>query len=392
MDALTAYSYRARTPAEAAEAVRSAFEAFATGRPRPVHVDVPVDVLEADGPAEATAPRGRGLARSTPRRPRRRWPRRAAAGAHPRRRGARRGRRAGCNVPVVTTVNGKGIVDERDPLSLGASIRLRAASVVARRARPRDRGRHRARGLGPLGPAARAGGSWCGSTSTRASCTRTWPPTHRRGDAATALAQLEPWGGARRGPDRRAIRDPRGGAADGAPFLELVQALDEALGPDGSSRRDSTMPAYYGAVHFLPMAARRRFIYPTGYATLGYALPAAIGAKLAAPRAAGDRPRGDGGLLFTVAEPDRRRARAPAAVVVANNRGYGEIRDQMVAGGSTDRRRPARARPSGAGPGPSAVRGSRWTRAELAVGAGRGAAAPGPTCSEILAAIGVGSP
>ena len=30
-------------------------------------------------------------------------------------------------MPVVTTVNGKGVVDERHPLSLGASIRLRAA-------------------------------------------------------------------------------------------------------------------------------------------------------------------------------------------------------------------------------------------------------------------------
>ena len=79
-------------------------------------------------------------------------------------------------------------------------------------------------------------------------------------------------------------------------------ALDEALGNDGILAGDSTQAAYYGAVHFLPMDARRRFIYPTGYATLGYALPAAIGAKLAAP----DRPVialiGDGGLLFTVAE------------------------------------------------------------------------------------------
>ncbi len=91
------------------------------------------------------------------------------------------------------------------------------------------------------------------------------------------------------------------------------------------------MAAYYGAVHFLPMDAARRFIYPAGYATLGYALPAAIGAKLAAP----DRPvialAGDGGLLFTVAElVTAAELGIPLPVVVPNNGGYGEIRDQMA--------------------------------------------------------------
>ena len=107
-------------------------------------------------------------------------------------------------------------------------------------------------------------------------------------------------------------------------------------GHDGILAGDSTQAAYYGAVHFLPMDARRRFIYPTGYATLGYALPAAIGAKLAAP----DRPVialiGDGGLLFTVAElATAAELQIPLPVVVPNNNGYGEIRDQMVDAGIT---------------------------------------------------------
>ena len=118
--------------------------------------------------------------------------------------------------------------------------------------------------------------------------------------------------------------------ADGAPWLDLVAALDDVLGPDGILAGDSTMAAYYGAVHFLPMGPARRFIYPTGYATLGYAVPAAIGARLAAP----DRPAialvGDGGLLFTVAElAVAAELEIPLPVVVPNNRGYGEIRDQM---------------------------------------------------------------
>src|ERR671933_842692 len=58
MDALVAWSRRARSPAEAADAVREAFAYFGTGRPRPVHVEVPVDVLEAVGGAAPPAPAG----------------------------------------------------------------------------------------------------------------------------------------------------------------------------------------------------------------------------------------------------------------------------------------------------------------------------------------------
>jgi acetolactate synthase-1/2/3 large subunit len=91
------------------------------------------------------------------------------------------------------------------------------------------------------------------------------------------------------------------------------------------------MASYYGAVHFVPMDARRRWIYPTGYATLGYALPAAIGAKLAAPERPVIALAGDGGLLFTVAElATAAELGVPLPVVVPNNNGYGEIRAQMI--------------------------------------------------------------
>jgi acetolactate synthase-1/2/3 large subunit len=94
------------------------------------------------------------------------------------------------------------------------------------------------------------------------------------------------------------------------------------------------MAAYHGAVHLLAFDEPSRFVYPTGYATLGYALPAAIGAKLAAP----DRPVialvGDGGLLFTVAElATAAQLGLSLPVVVPNNGGYGEIRAEMKAAG-----------------------------------------------------------
>ena len=187
--------------------------------------------------------------------------------------------------PVVTSVNGKGIVDERHPLSLGASMRLRAAQAWLA-----DRDVVLAVGteLGESdlwGPAPELRGRLVRVDVDPAQLQKNLPAAVAvAGDARAALEALAelPEGP---GEDLEAVRAAiRAEAlADGEPFLALVGALDGALGPDGVLAGDSVMAAYYGAVHFLPMDARRRFIYPTGYATLGYALPAAIGAKLARP-------------------------------------------------------------------------------------------------------------
>ena len=83
-----------------------------------------------------------------------------------------------------------------------------------------------------------------------------------------------------------------------------------------------------------PAQPRSWFNSSTGYGTLGYALPAAIGAKLAAP----DRPVvvlvGDGGLQFTLPElASAMEAGAPVIVLVWNNHAYGEIKTYMVEAG-----------------------------------------------------------
>ena len=63
---------------------------------------------------------------------------------------------------------------------------------------------------------------------------------------------------------------------------------------------DSTQPVYSGNHGFEALATRRWFNSATGYGTLGYGLPAAIGAMLAT-----DKPVisliGDGGIQFTIA-------------------------------------------------------------------------------------------
>ena len=97
---------------------------------------------------------------------------------------------------------------------------------------------------------------------------------------------------------------------------------------------DSATVCYYGAGPRLPAHGPRSFLYPTGFGTLGYGLPAGIGAKLARASAPVIVLIGDGGIMFTLAEL------ATAAelgiglpIVVMDNGGFGEIRDEMVARG-----------------------------------------------------------
>src|SRR6185312_2204600 len=141
---------------------------------------------------------------------------------------------------------------------------------------------------------------------------------------------------------RRSVAD---GASQAAEIRDL--ALAEATEQDGLWRAindavraelprtaivagDSAQVSYYGTAHFWPADEPGQFLYPTGYATLGYGLPAAIGAKLAAP----ERPVvvlvGDGGFMFTASELlTAAELGLSLPIVVANNRGFGEIRDQM---------------------------------------------------------------
>jgi len=93
---------------------------------------------------------------------------------------------------------------------------------------------------------------------------------------------------------------------------------------------DSTQPIYGGNLTYDAGRPRCYFNSATGYGTLGYALPAAVGAKLACP----DRPVvaviGDGGLLFTIAElATAVELELALPILLWDNQGYGEIRRYM---------------------------------------------------------------
>ncbi len=138
LDAVTARSIRVESADDVPEIVADVFEGFASTRPRPVHLEVPVDVLEGEWERRAAPvlpspepvgvghPHGKEVARLL---------REAESpvlvvGGGGRRAAAEVLALAEHGVPVLTTVNGKGVLDETHPASLGASVRLPAAHRV----------------------------------------------------------------------------------------------------------------------------------------------------------------------------------------------------------------------------------------------------------------------
>lgn len=88
---------------------------------------------------------------------------------------------------------------------------------------------------------------------------------------------------------------------------------------------DMCIPGYWLAGYYVP-GAPRSMQYPVGWGTLGYALPASVGAALGA-----DRPVlavcGDGGLMFGLGElATLAQEGLPVTVLVVDDGGYGMLR------------------------------------------------------------------
>jgi len=113
--------------------------------------------------------------------------------------------------------------------------------------------------------------------------------------------------------------------------VSVLSALRHAMPADGIVFTDMTQIAYTGYC-FYPCNRPKTWFFPTGYGTLGFALPAAIGGKLAAP----DRPTavlvGDGGFQFTMQELGTAvENKLPLAILLWNNNSLAQIRDGMIA-------------------------------------------------------------
>jgi acetolactate synthase-1/2/3 large subunit len=110
----------------------------------------------------------------------------------------------------------------------------------------------------------------------------------------------------------------------------MLAAVRSVLPRAAVSAWDMTIPAYWAAAHF-PVLEPRRFLYPLGSGTLGYAWPAALGAALSAPETATLAVVGDGGVLYGVQELATARQHGLAAtLLIVDDGGYGILREHQL--------------------------------------------------------------
>lgn len=345
MDHLVRWSRRVRSADEAADAVTEAFASFRGTRPRPVHVEIPIDVLEqswtgtaraatataAPAPDQQAAIRAAQLLAAAQR------PLIIAGGGAVDAATELAALAEAVDAPVATTVNGKGALDEGHRLSVGASVRLRALQeaaaasdalvVVGSELGDSDLWEGRITGgsviridieAGQLHKNCNADVTLLADAAEAMWAVLTALPTDRPrpqdGSARAAALRADCLAEARR---------------DGAAYEAITAAVRAGLPADGVLTGDSSQVTYFGSVHFFDVPGPRQFCYTPGYATLGYGLPAGIGAALGRPGAPVATLLGDGAFMFAVQElATAVELGLPIPIVVVDNGGYREIRDQ----------------------------------------------------------------
>lgn len=349
---VSAFSHTLLCAEQLPQVLARAFAIFKGARPRPVHIEIPIDIIALPADVALVS------ARSIPQRPGPRpsdveravrmlsgakLPLIILGGGAADAANAARELSEYLDAPVINTINAKGILPPGHPLHAGENMSfepirsaIAAADVVL-------------------------------AVGTEFGETEMYPepkPLHIKGHlirididpeqvvrgvtaelpiAADARLTLEAIHSAiktLKKPDRHSSGATRAAAIRGAtaklwwPAVgvhhKIARIVLKNL-PDAILVGDQAEPVYALNQCFEAPRPRSYFNSSTGYGTLGFALPAAIGAKLAAP----NRPVvvlvGDGGLQFSIAElASAVEAETPLVLLLWNNQGYGEIKSYML--------------------------------------------------------------
>ncbi|MBE2277512.1 MAG: 5-guanidino-2-oxopentanoate decarboxylase [Rhodobacteraceae bacterium] len=354
MAQVTAFSRTILTPCDLHAALAEAFSLFAGARPRPVHIEIPVDLLLRDTgrpgplrpftlPARPAAPpwaiaRAADLCAVAAR------PVIVAGGGALRAGDAIRGLAERLDAPVLMTANARGLLAPDHPLGLSVAAclppvtdLLAAADLIlaiGTELGPTDFDRSLDGPDAPKAPVIRIDiDPLQGQRGLAPALLLLADAESAAGDLLQALPAAP-----RSGAAARRVAQIRGRVSDAlTPVQRAGCALLDQLArhaPDGIFIGDSAQPVYAGLTVFAPPRTGAFFSSATGYGTLGYGLPAAIGAWIAAP----DRPVfcliGDGGLQFSLPEMgSATEIGAAITMILWNNHGYGEIRNVMVGAG-----------------------------------------------------------
>jgi acetolactate synthase-1/2/3 large subunit len=249
---------------------------------------------------------------------------------------------ADAHLPVMTTVMGKGAVDETHPLSLGVAGYNLGHMSPARYLRPLIA---RADVVLLVGTRTNQNGtdSWTlypdGAKYIHidvdpAEVGRNYEGLRLVGDAKLTLAALAEKLRGRRKPDAgliKAIAEARAThALEIAPLMQseaspvhpvrMMADMQQVLTPDTIVVADASYATLWIACYLKALRAGQRFVTPRGLAGLGWGLPLALGARMARP----DKPvlcvAGDGGFAHVWSELETaRRMRAKIVLTVLNN-------------------------------------------------------------------------
>lgn len=247
-----------------------------------------------------------------------------------------------CGLPVITTVMGKGSVDERHPLSMGISGYAMGKLAPGRHMRPIV---ERADVILLVGTKTNQNGTDSWTLYPRGAryihidvdggeIGRNYEALRLAGDAKLTLAELTRTLAGRRKPQpglAREIAEARAKhAKDMAPLLgpsngparpeRLMQHLQAVLTPQSIVVADASYSSLWIACYLMSQVAGARFITPRGLAGLGWGLPLALGAKTARPNAPVFCVVGDGGFAHVWSELETSvRMKTPVVLTVLNN-------------------------------------------------------------------------
>ena len=347
------FSHTLMRPEELPRVLARAFAVFDSERPGPVHIELPLDVITADASAVSDQPWPRSLPAvanpaaieqaadilSSAARPLLLAGGGAIGGAEELRELAER-----LDAPVLNTVNAKGVLPAGHSLAVGGSPSLPClrqalndADVVLAVGTELGETDYDMLFVGELEIEARLLRI---DIDARQLSRNQAAEVAMVGDASASLAALleklksgESGRGAESGAERcLALRDK---VCDEEHFHQDFQDLFNTIRESAEDLRlvgDSTLPTYYAVWQYEAAAPRRYFHSATGGGTLGYALPAAIGASLAQPGLPVAALIGDGSIQFTLAElASAAELGLSLPVLVWNNEGYGEIKRGMLA-------------------------------------------------------------
>jgi len=272
--------------------------------------------------------------------------------------------------PVISTIAGKGVLDERHPLSLGGRLHIQNAKdyfakegdavlAIGTQFSPTDWNmgnavtldffpnsklvhvdidranflHHKDADVGIAGDAKAACSQLLAALETQLVKPRNANSVETEVAAVNAAADT---------PEHMGIIT---GATEGKrpwertllPLMNhVLKKLRAALPEDGLFFSEPTRPAYL-AFSAWPSFVPGTFQHPIGFGEIGFAMPAAIGGKLACPEKSVLALSGDGGAQFTINELSvLAETKASLLYVVWNDEGYGEIRRCQDTAFSTD--------------------------------------------------------